>query len=132
MAMAQGACDAETASLQTLARGVQLEITAPAGLRSGGTLHVAWRATSRFPTKTPVFVVVAIPGEVRIEAPPLVKPKQDTQPDQADNPPPDLPGVLALPGAARAPLDIAFGAGKTRLLGRRHGRARVRRRRART
>jgi hypothetical protein len=95
---------------------VQLEITAPAGLRSGGTLHVAWRAASRFPPKTPVFVAVAIPGEVRIEAPPLVKPKQDTQPGQADNPPPDLPGVLALPGAARAPLDIAFGAGKTRLL----------------
>ena len=28
----------------------------------------------------------------------------------------DLPGLLALPAAGRAPLDLAFGAGKTRLL----------------
>ena len=112
----RAACEAETAGLKALARGVQLDITAPADLRSGGAVHVAWRAASRFPPKTPVFVVVAIPGEVRIEAPPLPKPAQDSKPDQADNAAPDLPGVLALPGAARAPLDLAFGAGKTRLL----------------
>jgi Caspase domain len=106
VAAAQGACDGETASLKALAQEVQLDIAAPASLRSGGALRVTWRAASRFASKTPVYWAVAIPGEVRIEAPP----------DQADNTAPDLPGVLALPGAARAPVDLAFGAGKTRLL----------------
>ena len=115
VALAQPGCEAETAGLRALARGVQLDITAPAGLRSGGTVHVAWRAASRFPPKTPVFVAVAIPGEVRIEAPPLPKPgtTNRTRPTTAA---PDLPGFLALPAAARAPLDLAFGAGRTLLL----------------
>ena len=59
MALAQVDCAAETAALKALARGVQLEITAPAGLRSGGAVHVAWRAASPFPPKTPVFMAVA-------------------------------------------------------------------------
>jgi caspase domain-containing protein len=110
VAAAQGPCETETAGLKALAQGVQLEITAPAELRSGGAVHIAWRAASRLPPKTPVFLAVAIPGEVRAEAPPLPKPAQD------GNVEPHLPGVLALPVAARAPLDLAFGAGKTRLL----------------
>ena len=115
LAQAQGACEAEAASLTTIARNVKLDITASADLRSGGVVRVAWRSASRFPPKLPVFAVVAIPGEVRIEAPPLPKPAA-SKPDQPDNPAPDLPGVLALPIAARAPLDVTFGAGKTRLL----------------
>src|SRR2546421_3414399 len=114
VAAAQAACEAETAGLKALARSVQLEITAPADLRSGGAVHVAWRAASPFPPKTPVFAAVAIAGEVRIEVPP--KPAQDSKPDQADNAGPDLPGLLVLPSAARAPVDLAFGACKTRLL----------------
>src|SRR4029079_16929156 len=112
-ALAQSACETETASLKTLAQGVQLEITAPADLRSGGVVHVAWRAASRFPPRTPAFAVVSVAGDVRLDAAPLPKPAQDNNPDQADNPAPDLPGVLVLPGAARAPLDLSFGAGKT-------------------
>ena len=78
-------------------------------------MRVAWRSASRFAPKIPTFAVVAIPGEVRIEAPPLPKPAPG-KPDQADKPAYDLPGVLALPATARTPLDLAFGAGKTRLL----------------
>ena len=115
-ARAQGGCEAETAGLRALARSVQVDITAPADLRSGGAVRVAWRAASRFPPKTPAFLAVAIPGEVSVEAPPLPKPAPDAKPDQADNPAPDLPGVLALPATARAPGDLAFGTCKTRLL----------------
>lgn len=107
---AQNPCDAETASLKNLAQGVQIDITPPAGLRSGGTVGVAWRATSRFPSRTPVFAVVAIPGDVRVEAPAA------PAPNPTGDAPPDLPGVLALPASAQAPLGLAFGAGKTRLL----------------
>ena len=78
-------------------------------------MHVAWRAASPFPPKTPVFAAVAIAAEVRIEVPPLPAPAPGKA-DQADTAGPDLPGVLVLPGAARAPVDLAFGAGKTRLL----------------
>ncbi len=116
MATAQSACETETAALQALARGVKVDITAPANLRAEGAVHIAWRAAAAFPPKTPAFVVVAVPGEVRVEAPPLPKPATSAQQDQPDTQPPDLPGALALPPSARAPLDIAFGAGKTRLL----------------
>ena len=58
----------------------------------------------------------SVPGEIRVEAPPLPNPAKDSKPDQADTAAPDLAGVLALPAAARGPLDLAFGAGKTRLL----------------
>ncbi len=61
-------------------------------------------------------MAVAVPGEIRVEAPPLPKPAAASKPEQADSVVVDLPGVLALPAAARAPLDLAFGAGKTRLL----------------
>jgi hypothetical protein len=108
---AQVACEAETTSLTALAQGVRLDITAPADLRSGGAVHIAWRAGSRFPAKMPAFLAVAIPGEVRVEAPPPAKQEAPTADVRVE-----LPGVLALPGTARAPLDIAFGAGKTRLL----------------
>ena len=115
-ALAQVNCAAETASLEALARNVRLDIAASAGLQSGGAVHVAWRSASRFPPKTPVFMAVSVPGEIRVEAPPLPNPAKDSKPDQADTAAPDLAGVLALPAAARGPLDLAFGAGKTRLL----------------
>src|SRR5256885_897311 len=41
---------------------------------------------------------------------------QNRKPDRADTPAPALRGLLALPATARAPLDLAFGAGKTRLV----------------
>lgn len=109
-AAAQSACEAETAGLRTLAQDVRIDITAPADLRSGGAVRFTWRAASRFPAKTAAFIMMAIPGEVRVEAPPL--PKQGPNADAKA----DLPGVLALPQGARGPLDITFGAGKTRLL----------------
>ena len=104
MATAQSACETETAALQALARGVKVDITAPANLRAEGAVHIAWRAAAAFPPKTPAFVVVAVPGEVRVEAPPLPKPATSAQQDQPDTLPPDLPGALALPAlGARAP-----------------------------
>jgi hypothetical protein len=115
IALAQSGCAAEADKLGALASSVAIDILAPAHLRSGGTLRVAWRASSRFPAKTPVFAVIAIPGEVRIEAPKLPTPAREKDPS-SDNAPPDLPGVLALPPAAAGPNDLAFGAGKTRLL----------------
>ena len=114
-ALAQGGCEAETDKLRGLASSVAIDVVAPADLRSGGAVRVAWRAPSRFPAKTPVFAVIAIPGEVRIEAPPQPAPARDKDP-LSDTQPPDLPGVLALPPAAAGPNDLAFGAGKTRLL----------------
>ena len=79
-ALAQVDCAAETASLEALARNVQLDIAASAGLQSGGPVHVAWRAASRFPPKTPVFMAVSVPGEIRVEAPPLPNPAKDSKP----------------------------------------------------
>jgi hypothetical protein len=84
VAVAQGGCEAERDKLRGLASSVAIDIVAPADLRSGGAVHVAWRAPSRFPPKTPVFAAIAIPGEVRIEAPPLPAPAPDKDPS-SDN-----------------------------------------------
>ena len=65
-ASAQSACETETAALQAFARGVKIDIAAPADLRAGGTIKVSWQSASRFPPKTPAFLAVAIPGEVRV------------------------------------------------------------------
>jgi len=111
-ALAQGGCEAETDKLRGLASSVAIDVVAPADLRSGGAVRVAWRAPSRFPPKTPVFAAIAIPGEVRIEAQPAPRDKDPSSDTQA----PDLPGVLTLPPAAAGPNDLAFGGGKTRLL----------------
>jgi hypothetical protein len=115
IALAQGGCEAETDKLSGLASSVAIDVIAPTDLKSGGAVRVAWRAPSRFPAKTPVFAAIAIPGEVRLEAPPLSAPARDKDPS-GDNPAPDLPGALALPPTAAGPDDLAFGAGKTRLL----------------
>ena len=45
MALAQAACEAETADLVTLARGVQLDITAPADCGQG--VSCVWRGGPR-------------------------------------------------------------------------------------
>ena len=68
------------------------------------------------PAQDAGLLAVAIPGEVRVEAPPLPKPAKDSKPDQADTPRPTCRASWLFRAAARAPLDIAFGAGKTRLL----------------
>ena len=70
---AQNACEAETAGLQAAARGVQVEISPGTDLKSGDVIKVSWRAAARFPAKTPAFALLAVPGEVRIEAAPAAK-----------------------------------------------------------
>jgi len=101
-ALAQGGCEAETDKLRGLASSVAIDVVAPADLRSGGAVRVAWRAPSRFPPKTPVFAAIAVPGEVRFDAPRLPTPARDKD-ATGDNQAPDLPDVLALPPPQRDP-----------------------------
>ena len=69
-------CAAETATLQGLSSGVQIDIKAPQTLIAGSSVEISWQAQERAPLKTPLFIVVAVPGEVRFEAPALpTKPK---------------------------------------------------------
>jgi hypothetical protein len=84
-------------------------------LAAEGRVHVSWRAAQRFSSKVPVYVAVAIPGEVRFVAPAL-----PARVERGGNfpaaLPTELPGFIALPPAARGPLGLAFGQGKSRAL----------------
>ncbi|MBS0242785.1 MAG: caspase family protein [Proteobacteria bacterium] len=114
-ASAQSNCDRETAALGQVASGVSVTVDAPANLRAGGKVAVTWRAKARAPLRTPVFIAISVPGDVRFVAPALAsKPKLPE--GQYEEPKPDLPGFLALPPAARGPLGLEFGRGQTRAL----------------
>src|SRR6516165_2184212 len=71
-------CSAETAQLTAIARGVEVKIEAPKGNMADAPAHISWRATVRAPIKVPVFIAVAIPGEVRFRVPPLPPKPQTT------------------------------------------------------
>src|SRR5260221_13406849 len=73
-------CTTETSALKRVADEVRIDIEVPSNLIAGDTINVAWHSKKRAPIKSPVFVVVAIDGEVRIEAPPLPPPPK-TAPD---------------------------------------------------
>ena len=70
-ANAEPDCAAEIAMLQGLSSGIQIDIRAPKTLTAGSAIEISWQAKKRAPPKTPLFIVVAVPGEVRFEAPPL-------------------------------------------------------------
>ena len=114
--LAQGACEAETATLTALARGVQLDITAPAGLRSGGC---GARCVARRVPLSAEDAGVRGGGHSRrgphrgAAAAQAGTERQAGPGRQCRTRPAGRPRPSA---AARAPLDLAFGAGKTRLL----------------
>src|SRR5262245_44615960 len=59
------ACEVETATLRAVASGIQVSIDAPRGNTADGSMHVSWRADQRMPLKTPTYIAIAIPGDVR-------------------------------------------------------------------
>ncbi len=114
-AVAQTHCADETAELRRIANGVRVDISVPSNLNAGGALTVSWRANQRFPQKLPVYIVLAAPGEVRVDipSPPTM--------NVVGNPPDwyarlKLPGVIALSSGSRGPLNLVFGAGRSRIL----------------
>jgi len=116
-ASAKPDCTAETAVLQPIASGVRFSLKAPKTLTAGGAVEMSWRAAARAPLKTPLYIVISVPGEVRFEAARRPTPKK-TPADSLSYapPPPDLPGFIALSPSAKGPLGLAFGAGRSRAL----------------
>ncbi len=110
-------CAAETAILQELSSGVRIDIKAPQTLIAGSSIEISWQAKERALPKTPLFIVLAIPGEVRFEAPPVpAKPTPAPDESSAERQQPELPGFIALSPGAKGPLGLMFGAGKSRAL----------------
>lgn len=104
-------CAAETASLERVARGVTVTVSPPDDLSVGGKIAVRWQAASRFPAGLPVYLIFTMPEEVRIETV-VVSGQVDEKSGEAQS---ALKGYIALPPTARAPQEIAFGAGGARL-----------------
>ena len=117
VAKAEPDCGAETVALRGVSGGVQIDIKAPQTLTAGSALQVSWQAKERAPLKTPLFIIVAVPGEVRFEAPSLPG-KPTPAPDETSPDPqqPELPGFIGLTPDAKGPLGLTFGAGKSRAL----------------
>jgi hypothetical protein len=116
-AKAEPDCGAETAMLQGLSSGVRIDIRAPQTLIAGSAIEVSWQAKARAPLKTPLFIVVAVPGEVRFEAQSLpTKPKPAADESSLDPQPSELAGFIALTPDAKGPLGLTLGAGKSRAL----------------
>ena len=65
-------CAAETAQLQDVGRGVTVRIDRPKGGTAGEAIHVSWETKTLAPLKQPLYIVVAIPGDVRFAIPPLM------------------------------------------------------------
>jgi Caspase domain len=116
-AKAEPDCAAEDATLQGLSTGVAIDVRAPKSLIAGGAIEISWQAKERAPLKTPLFVVVAVPGQVRFEAQsPPTNPKGAADGSSSDPQPPELPGFVALTPNANGPLGLKFGAGQSRAL----------------
>ena len=114
-AKAEADCATEMASLLRTSSGVRVTVNMPKTLVAGRTLDVSWHADARAPLRTPVFIALAIDGEVRTIAPP--QPPKGATVDSSVTPSlADLPGFLALSPAASGPLQFAFGMGRSRLL----------------
>lgn len=103
-------CTTEASALNRWAKTVHLEIGGVDTLKSGEGLKVNWQVSTKPPRGLPAYLVLAIPGNVRFERMPveLRRPTYDVEQQLA------FPGFLALPAGTRAPLDIQFGADKTR------------------
>jgi hypothetical protein len=111
---AGSACEKETTTLMTLGSDVVVTIDAPKGGTALEPVHISWQAKTRAPAKVPVFIVMAIPGQVRFEVP-SHEPAADevSELGVSDG---YLPGFLALTPETRGPLGLEFGKGTTRAL----------------
>ncbi len=95
----------EDAPLSRLADGVRLKLDGPGQIRAGESLRFSWEAAAKFPAKTPVYAILSVSGEARLEA--------DARPEQDED---KLPGFIALRPSAPGPKGLGFGAGATRVL----------------
>ena len=109
-------CVAETAALEAVGRNVRIEFGDTVGLTAGGSLHVKWTAQSRGPLRVPMFIAVAIPGEVRFTVPALPAKRAPAADSEYEEPKPDFPGFMALSPQTRGPLGLEFGRGKSRAI----------------
>src|SRR5262245_26760786 len=101
---AQSGCEIQTAALAKLASDVDMSVDVPDRFVSGDTLEFRWKVPHRFPLKTPVYVLLAVTDDIRLEYtfripggnPASLSPEAR---EAMDRP----PGVIALPRGARAP-----------------------------
>ncbi len=116
-------CSSETAELVQLASGVNLKLDMPAEVRAGESLHFSWEAPARFPTGRPVYAILAVSGEARLEVklPPLpvasdgnadAASTSETAPGSSSG---TLPGFIVLRPPAAGPKGIGFASGTTRV-----------------
>lgn len=116
--LAQDACTAEIRRLKVLAKDATLTIGDTRGLKVGDAVAVSWKRTRRFPASTPIYAVLAIPGEARFEL--TIAPRESGQEPEAgldmDLGNRAFPGVLALTAAAAGPHGLKAGQGQTRLV----------------
>src|SRR5262249_36301324 len=73
----------------------------PSPFEVNSPLKVSWNAGARFPTRSPVYVIVAATGAFRAD---VREPAENNKKQQLPN-----PGIIAIPGGTRGPLGIAFG-----------------------
>ncbi len=108
-------CPEQAAALTRLAAGVRLKLEAPGQMRSGESLRFSWETAARFPAETPVYAILSVSGEARLEAAPPPKQDKDKAQDN-DTSKPELPGFIALRPSASGPKGIGFGTGATRVV----------------
>ncbi len=107
--VAADTCAAETADLMAIGSDVVVRIEAPKGGTALEPVHISWQAKTHAPAKVPVFIAIAIPGEVRFQA--QLPASSNSKENEGD-----LPGFLALTPETRGPLGLEFGKGTTRAL----------------
>jgi uncharacterized protein len=115
----QESCPAEQARLQSLAQGIKSTLRASPTMRAGERVQFTWEAASRFPHKLPVYLVSALPGDIRVDSgakhtAPRKTDQETFNPNFRDETL-ALPGVIVLPPKARAPLGVTFGLEKSRI-----------------
>ncbi|MGD9668976.1 MAG: caspase domain-containing protein [Hyphomicrobiaceae bacterium] len=103
-------CAQEARALREVGRNVSVEVSPPPHLVAGGTFQFSWKFNGHVSARTPVYLVLSIPGEVRFEIPPL--PIRDAVAATA----PQLPGFLALAPGTPGPGGLKFGERESRAL----------------
>ncbi len=99
-------CDLGTNTAR-LAKQVQVSSTSPNAVPHGGRIEIAWQLPPVQRNKFTAFLIGAMPDTVRFEGAFEI---------DADGLMSSGPGFVALPARSRAPHDIAFGAGRTRVV----------------
>ena len=112
-ALAQAAaasCAAETAALRQIAANVKVAVKPPERVRAGDAIAIAWSRGPAQAEKSPLYLMLAMPEEVRFNGTIRLVDKADLNKGARG------PGFIALTGAARAPHDIAYGKGRARAI----------------